>query len=362
MVEMLGVLAIIGVLSVVGLAVYRVAIDKHRANTLLNEAQKRAIIVATQFLSGREFASITDFSDHSVFPGGTFDDGAEIKLENGQFKIPLTEVFPEVCQQMKNMIGSESFIKKVVCSTSTKGWGQFIFNADGSNTVLLGQLCNTAQDIYCQYGQICNTDGKVAGQCLDKKDSSECLINADCPSGKYCKVTATSNTNITNGECSDLGESSGEKLIDFGEEGKIKVERSTTETGMNYFSAKNWCEAKGKKLLDVSGTRMGCYSPTDGTTLLSYGGNAVLSNVNVNCCAQGSTDCGNDINKQSTKMKNLRNAMYISGKNCLWTGTSYNTSNRSVYRLCVNTGHLGNNGTYIYQSHDNFAALCEEIK
>ena len=46
MVEMLGVLAIIGVLSVAGIAGYTTAMRSHRANELLNEASKRATVVA----------------------------------------------------------------------------------------------------------------------------------------------------------------------------------------------------------------------------------------------------------------------------------------------------------------------------
>ncbi len=61
MVEMLGTLAIIGVLSVVGLAMYKVAISKHRANTLLNEANKRAAIVAMQAAQGYFEYSIVEY-------------------------------------------------------------------------------------------------------------------------------------------------------------------------------------------------------------------------------------------------------------------------------------------------------------
>ena len=48
MVEMLGVLAVIGILSVAGIAAYSIAMNKHHANELLNEASKRATLVAMQ--------------------------------------------------------------------------------------------------------------------------------------------------------------------------------------------------------------------------------------------------------------------------------------------------------------------------
>ena len=61
MVEMLGVLAVMGVLSVAGIAGYNNAMNKHRANELLNEASKRAAIVAAQAMQGRENLSISEF-------------------------------------------------------------------------------------------------------------------------------------------------------------------------------------------------------------------------------------------------------------------------------------------------------------
>lgn len=52
MVEMLGVLAVMGVLSVGGVEMYTNAMNKYRANELLNESSKRAVVIVTQILSG----------------------------------------------------------------------------------------------------------------------------------------------------------------------------------------------------------------------------------------------------------------------------------------------------------------------
>ena len=48
MVEMLAVLAVIGVLSIGGVVGFRSAMDKNIANTIINEAQKRATLVVSQ--------------------------------------------------------------------------------------------------------------------------------------------------------------------------------------------------------------------------------------------------------------------------------------------------------------------------
>ena len=45
MVETLGMLAIMGVLSIVGIWAYGIAMNKNKANNLIQEAQKRAVVV-----------------------------------------------------------------------------------------------------------------------------------------------------------------------------------------------------------------------------------------------------------------------------------------------------------------------------
>ena len=52
MVEIIGVLAVMGVLSIGALIGYRSALDKQRANTLINDASKRALVYSQQMLSG----------------------------------------------------------------------------------------------------------------------------------------------------------------------------------------------------------------------------------------------------------------------------------------------------------------------
>ena len=136
MVEMLGVLAVMGVLSVAGIAGFKNAMDKNRANELLNEANKRATIAAMQFASGRKAASLTEFSGNSIFSGGTFDDTAEIKLENEQFKIPLSNILPGVCTKMQETIGKTTITREIECSPLNTGNGYITFNQDLSSTAL----------------------------------------------------------------------------------------------------------------------------------------------------------------------------------------------------------------------------------
>ena len=65
MIEMLGVLAIIGVLSIGGLAGYTMAMNRHRANQILDYVSRAAVIAQTygdgsQEVSSRDCTSLLD--------------------------------------------------------------------------------------------------------------------------------------------------------------------------------------------------------------------------------------------------------------------------------------------------------------
>ncbi len=72
MIEMLGVLAIIGVLSIGGLAGYTMAMNRHRANTILDYAS-RCVVVAQTTGDGSTLGTETDCQailDNEALPGG----------------------------------------------------------------------------------------------------------------------------------------------------------------------------------------------------------------------------------------------------------------------------------------------------
>ena len=125
MVEMLGVLAIIGVLSIGGLSAYSTATKRHRANELINEASKRATVVAGQLMQGNT-ADLGEFAKNS-FSAAEFATDTITKNANNQFEIAfVTNKIPDeaTCTTMKEMIGSDSFMKLADdCSKIT-------FNAD----------------------------------------------------------------------------------------------------------------------------------------------------------------------------------------------------------------------------------------
>lgn len=345
-VEMLGVLAVMGILSIAGITGYNSAMNKHRASELLNEANKRAVVVAMQFSTGKETGSTAEFSGHSNFASGIFDDSAPISLNNyNQFKIFVKNVLPEVCQHLKTMVGKITPIRRVVCSVVQTGEGYFVFNQDLTATDV-GQLCNPDTRLRCETNQICTTSGEVAGSCVNKKDSWECLTNADCSGkpGTFCAVSMNNSITIRGGECHPIGGSSGDVYI----EGLGTVEFSNDS--MNWYSAKNWCAAKGKNLIDIRGTRLGCYN------------NSGLINIDssttyeVYCCAKDTPVCGSDITKQSPVMQQLR----FNFEESAWTNTDQNSNQRSLSITLSNNngqglGYFSFHGA-IYQDRH---ALCE---
>jgi len=100
MVEMLGVLAIIGVLSVGGLYGYGVAMKKHKANELLHQASMLAATISAQAMTnnGTLPQTITDFGNTSY---GKFQSDVGETADKTGFTITISELDGSVCSQLK---------------------------------------------------------------------------------------------------------------------------------------------------------------------------------------------------------------------------------------------------------------------
>jgi len=138
MVEMLGVLAIVGIISVAGVAAYRTAMNQHFANELLNEASKRATVVAMQAMGHKAAYSIAEFDNNEEL-GFT---GAIKNPDNAkQFQLTLSAYAVEdsVCERAKQLIGDNSIIQDISedCTTLT-------FNNDLSTRVMASSSGNSS--------------------------------------------------------------------------------------------------------------------------------------------------------------------------------------------------------------------------
>ncbi len=107
MVEMLGVLAVIGVLSIGGIYGYTTSMAKSKANTLLHEASLRATSVSIQMVNKKD-PNISEFNTSGY---GTFS--TEVKNDLGQiakhtdnyFVLSVSGVEKDVCKHAKLSAG-----------------------------------------------------------------------------------------------------------------------------------------------------------------------------------------------------------------------------------------------------------------
>ena len=103
MVEILGVLAVIGVLSFGGIQGYKYAMDKHRANDIVNEVNMRATDIWHLYQDGEK--ELPDSPDEDAFPeyGEMTQTGFEIGVTSHPpiaFKTWVNDVPSAVCQKV----------------------------------------------------------------------------------------------------------------------------------------------------------------------------------------------------------------------------------------------------------------------
>ena len=321
MVEMLGMLAVIGVLSVGGVAMYTNAMNKHKANEILNEASKRAVMVAAQAMTGKTGEiSLSEFGSNTV-SGVTFSK-AEIK-ENHIVLTLSGSGLADNCAQLKNATGDNTVMKITQddCSELTFNADMTVGNSDGNESAeqtppacdpaCTGgcQQCNGGKCIStCKIGEYCMSNSNSDFECVAFKkcnNSSECPKKAPCCSNNACVVNTCSegsewyqygpsdygckdiNNTITSGTCSStikgcssnsdcdtpnefcfvdhnwscseplsIGQCTPVGIVNtvFGKTGNAAQYNGYIYSSikMNWWSANNWCEAQGKRLVSLS--------------------------------------------------------------------------------------------------------------
>ena len=194
MVEILGVLAVIGVLSVAGIAGYSNAINKHRANELLNEASKRAAIVAMQVASGKNSnqLSVAEFGDNAwnVTTAG---------LTN-QFGIVSPSVGMDVCKQVVNSVGTGTIIRKVLSGTmdATNNPDKC---SDAAITLVFNNDMGRLDTTNSQNG----TGGQENHSTCDDFTPTECIKSCDDSSGSAVYTYAKAGAYCSGGVCDGSG-------------------------------------------------------------------------------------------------------------------------------------------------------------
>ena len=116
MVEMLDVLAIIGVLSVGGIAGYTMAMNRYRANEVVDMANKYAVIAYSAYMTSKmmnngtadanaipSFASTGLFGSHSSVNGTTI---GPADVDEDYVRITLTFDNEKICQATATSLGA----------------------------------------------------------------------------------------------------------------------------------------------------------------------------------------------------------------------------------------------------------------
>ena len=271
MVEMLGVLAIVGTLSVGGVYGYGVAMKKHKANELLHQASMLATTISAQAMSndGKLPETITDFGNTSY---GKFPTSVGETADKTGFTITISELDGSICNQLKE----GGMIRNVTCDPNAKKATITYYKnlatdpAEGEKSPTGGKEkvdpCDSAK---CEEGEQC-----IGGACVEVsactgncqncvydyatyeeicEKTIGCSKNSDCDEwckdGEkcYCAINASSTGNDSacynnfTGQCAVATPRSGIK-------GGYVVSSDYT----TWWSAVNFCKAHNKSILSLA--------------------------------------------------------------------------------------------------------------
>ena len=193
MVEMLGVLALMGLLAVLGAKGYSMAMERVAATTIINDISKRAMIYSQQLLAGAELK--TDEMPaviHNVYPVGAERFGEQF------FKITVQDVDRPVCEY----IAKSGFALPIQIAANNTVVSSDNIGACNNNNNLVDMTFTFTRTLRpcsdCLSGvKTCETDSQCAtnqtcqnGMCLC---SPYYACNGTCcPAGQFC----------VNGQCS----------------------------------------------------------------------------------------------------------------------------------------------------------------
>ena len=190
MVEMLGVLAIIGVLSVGGVYGYGVAMKKHKANELLHQASMLATTISAKALTndGVLPETITDFGNSGY---------ATTLSDNGtKFILTMKDVDSAVCDQLK----TGGMIQGVECKAGTsdgKMNAEITYYKNLATNETEGEKSPTggSSGSSCKSGvvKVYNCETKTTTDCCpdngnkcEQPTNCNCSADSDCPRDQFC--------------------------------------------------------------------------------------------------------------------------------------------------------------------------------
>ena len=178
MIEMLGVLAIIGVLTIGGLMGYRYAMNKHKANLILNDVSLAMADLTVQDPDGGAIARQTvAFNPESglEMESERTEDGNNIVYVNG-----VTKAVCQILIQIKPTDAYENIYDgDLNALTSCNDNQTMAFGSKDSDVPPVTKECDTNAD--CGADQVCQD-----GQCVDKPEPTDPCENVECFNGGTC--------------------------------------------------------------------------------------------------------------------------------------------------------------------------------
>ena len=176
MVEMLGVLAIIGVISIGAIAGYTYGMNRYRTNEILDGANKRAYTISTQDSLGIPY-NLSEYRDYNVTAGGVFT--SDIQDWDGEFGLTITGVSKDVCENLIRMMGDKSTLRAI---TKT---------SDEKTDLVSGDCASPSNDLFLVYNKEMSaedsTNSDRSGYCA----THECTRNCN---GIPCAVAGNDTT------------------------------------------------------------------------------------------------------------------------------------------------------------------------
>ena len=271
MVEMLGVLAVIGVLSIGGIAGYSYSMNKYRANETINDVNLRAMDVISQLTRGNtpNLASWLTTST-AGYPISLVSDENTLNYYIRVEKIPyevcdiISEAMPESVEILVDNENEKCAPGENVMDFAYAGFDE----AQGKNNGNTG-ICpaGTSAEGVGGYAGASDADGNrcYCENADTKWDGSTCVTQdgncssfADCNKGEYCQFSPSDcKTTPTSGVCWNLS-----NCREEGTYNQFWMYRSGERCSPNWWTAQDICNAKGMKLVSLSD--VGCADHKEG--------------------------------------------------------------------------------------------------
>ena len=282
MVEMLGVLAVVGVLSIGGVAGYRYAVDKMNANEIINELKKRAITASQQRVLGQDI-NLAEYGVGAKIKG-TYTVTPTINYEGNasQFALGVAGVPERVCDMI---LESDWALptEKVVANGSC---------VEGGNTMTFA-FNNTLESEDAGNGGNTGTSGRPP---VDP--NNECAKNdatplrdqqGNCHSCDEAGVVLVGDS----GDCSVCDGTRGAKryVSIYSISGKACVVANDCATGSEPNDATGRCECPENHLLVWGGECVPC-SDLSSNNLGTYDGFTHIVSVIEDTADEGCSACG----------------------------------------------------------------------